>query len=671
MNRLPFVALIGVLIPLIAQSPLAQDKTPQQPVFRSGVDLATLDVTVVDKNGHPIPDLKPEDFVVTLNGQARPVRALDYIETAGVPSARTAAAAAAAAVTTANPGASSARTVIILFDDLSYTPGRGKGLVQAGLRLLPSFGAGDVIGFATTSGLGPKVNPTRDHAAIAAALQNKKLVGQDTDTTAPFYIAINEAVEIQRGFKTQTLSDVVKRECSVEQVMPPDVCPSAVENAAKALAEASTTRTENQVAAYMAAIAALKPAPAPRVIIALTAGLALNDEQGDLQHQLEPVMHAASDAGVEFYALSDLADDVDMRDSGPERAQARRAEGVFLDDGIHTLSSAAGGETFRVVGTADRFFARILTETAAFYRLGIEPPEAGASQRYFKAKVTVARPGAVVRTHTEAIATAVAATPNAPPPGGAFDNQLRAALERGSAVSGVPISVTTIQRHDPTPGGHLQLVVGAQIPASVRVPFTAMFALATETGTIVKQGRVNVPSAASGPDFLLTFPIPLDSGTYQLRVAVADATGTIGMVTQPVVARLARIGAYSASELLTSWTDNAGASQPLVLDTLPETAEKLRIGLELYPEDPAAPDTGVSVRLSLMTLSAVGEESPIATQTFVPIRRGPTLSINADMPASSLPDGIYVIHAVVQQDGKPVGEVSSSIQKLPSSGGRP
>ena len=639
----------------------------QQIVFRGGVDLATLDVTVVDKDGNPIPGLTPDDFVVTLNKQARPVRALDYIETGIVSSARTESVTTLATKT--NPGAPGARTVLILFDDLSYAPGRGRGLIQAGLRLLPAFGAGDVIGLATTSGLGPKVNPTRDHAAIAAALQSKTLIGRDTDDAAPLYIAVNEALEIERGFKRQTLTDVVKRECA-NGTVPIDVCPSLVENLARALARATTVRTENQLAAYRAAIAALKPAPAPRVVIALTAGLALNNEQGDLQDQLSPVTHAASDAGVEFYALSDLADDVDVRDVTLERSKARRIEGVFLDDGIQTFSSAAGGETFRVVGTADRFFTRILNETSGFYRLAIELPDARASQRYFSAKVTVARPGAVVRTHTEAIATTVAATPSAPPPGGAFDDQLRGALERGSAVPGVPISVTTMLRRDPNPGGHLQLAVGAQIPASVRAPVTAMFALANDTGAIITEARVSVPPQASG-DYLLTFPVALDPGAYQLRLAVADAAGTIGVVTQPVAARLVRIGAYSASELLRTWADGAGASQPLVLDTLPQTAVSLRVALELYPDDPATSSTGLSVRLSLMASSAVGEESPIATRMFVPVRNGQTLSIVADIPASAVPDGISVLHAVVLQDGEALGEVSSSIQKMPSSGGRP
>jgi VWFA-related protein len=652
----------------------------QQPVFRGAVDVATLDVTVVDKDGHPIRGLKPDDFVVTLNGQPRPLRALDFIETGAASSNRTDSAPAAART----PGsASTARTVLILFDDLSYKPGPGRGLIAAGLRLLPSFGPDDAIGLATTSGQGPKVNPTRDHAVLAAELQAKTLVGRDTETTLPFYIGINEALEIERRVQKQTLTDVVARECLI--VMPvqpkdptkpmvpdPYICPNMVESAADRLAHSAISRTEQQLGAYTAAIAALKPAPAPRIIVALTTGLALSPEHGDLQRQLEPVTHAASDAGVEFYAISDLADDVDTRELTPERARARRAEGRFLDDGIQTLASAAGGDTFRVVGTADRFFARILTETSAFYRLGVELPEAHPSQRYLTAKVSVTRPGAVVRTHTEAIVTAAAAAAtnaSAPASRGAFDDQLRGALEQGAGLAGVPISMTTALRRDPDPGGHLQLAVGARIPASARAPVTAMFALANETGNIVKEAPVTVPPATSDADQLLTFPVPLGPGTYQLRLAVADAGGTIGVVTQPVAARLARVGAYSASELLKTWTDSAGASQPLVLDTLPQAAVKFRVALELYPEDPAAHGTGLSVRLSLMSLSAVGEESPIVTGTFVPTRNGQTLSVAADIPASAVPEGIFVIHAVVMQDGEPVGDVSSSIQKLPSAGG--
>jgi hypothetical protein len=50
--------------------------TQPQPIFRGGVDLVTLDVTVVDNDGKPVRGLKPSDFVgVTLEGRRASPRA--------------------------------------------------------------------------------------------------------------------------------------------------------------------------------------------------------------------------------------------------------------------------------------------------------------------------------------------------------------------------------------------------------------------------------------------------------------------------------------------------------------------------------------------------------------------------------------------------------------------
>ena len=66
---------------------------PQAPVFRAGVELVALDVTVVDRDGKPVTGLKPEDFVVTLSGQVRPVRTFDYATFGAAPPSEAAAAA--------------------------------------------------------------------------------------------------------------------------------------------------------------------------------------------------------------------------------------------------------------------------------------------------------------------------------------------------------------------------------------------------------------------------------------------------------------------------------------------------------------------------------------------------------------------------------------------------
>ncbi len=52
MRALAVVACVALFV-------APQQTVPQQPVFRSGVELVALDVTVVDKDGKPITGLRP------------------------------------------------------------------------------------------------------------------------------------------------------------------------------------------------------------------------------------------------------------------------------------------------------------------------------------------------------------------------------------------------------------------------------------------------------------------------------------------------------------------------------------------------------------------------------------------------------------------------------------
>ena len=85
---------------LSAQTPPPARRS-QQPVFRGGVDLLTVDATVVDREGRQIIDLKPAEFVVEVDGKARPVVSAEYVKLVDdtpVPiGARTGAAEGAAA----------------------------------------------------------------------------------------------------------------------------------------------------------------------------------------------------------------------------------------------------------------------------------------------------------------------------------------------------------------------------------------------------------------------------------------------------------------------------------------------------------------------------------------------------------------------------------------------
>ena len=55
----------------------AQTDTP--PVFRSGVEVMEVDVTVVDGRGMPVRDLRAPEFTVTVDGQPRRVVSAEFI----------------------------------------------------------------------------------------------------------------------------------------------------------------------------------------------------------------------------------------------------------------------------------------------------------------------------------------------------------------------------------------------------------------------------------------------------------------------------------------------------------------------------------------------------------------------------------------------------------------
>src|SRR5262249_6916383 len=153
----------------------------------------------------------------------------------------------------------------------------GKAMLVSAERTLGSFDADDLIGITTTSGLGPTVNPTRDHAAIVAALHDKKMIGRNGDMTVPFFIGIDQAIEIDRGFPQDTLANVAARECPLEH-MAIDPCTAMIAGTARAYSQQVTHTTAMQLAAFQTLMGLLKNAPAPKIVITMSHGVAIGTE---------------------------------------------------------------------------------------------------------------------------------------------------------------------------------------------------------------------------------------------------------------------------------------------------------------------------------------------------------------------------------------------------------
>src|SRR5262245_54674020 len=75
--RACFRAGLGVFA--LASVAIAQSQQPPTPVFRSSVEVTSLDVGVVDRDSKPIADLTAADFVVQIDGGARRVVSAEWV----------------------------------------------------------------------------------------------------------------------------------------------------------------------------------------------------------------------------------------------------------------------------------------------------------------------------------------------------------------------------------------------------------------------------------------------------------------------------------------------------------------------------------------------------------------------------------------------------------------
>ncbi|HEX5215073.1 MAG TPA: VWA domain-containing protein [Vicinamibacterales bacterium] len=636
------------------QSP--PSSVPQTPVFRAGVDLVALDVTVVDRNGAPVKGLTADAFTVRIDGQPRAVRTLDYVEYGAGAGPTSSGAQSSNTDVGATRASQGGRVVVILFDDLSLKPGAAEGLTIAAERVLTTLDDDDLVGLTTASGQGPVVSPTRDRAAIIAGLRSKMLIGSNLDLAAPFFITVKEGIDVWED-RRDALASLVNRECQ-----PPvdrSSCLEQVRIAARRVATWAFRRTEMQLDAMKQTIEAMARAPKPRVVIALSTGLALGANRS-FTDELKPITQAAAGAEVQFYALVEAGEITDITMSGQplvsgrfglnDRPSATRTESDYLRSGIQTVATAAGGEAFNVIGQAERFFRRIYSETSGVYRLGVESGPIKADQRFLDIKVTTTRSGATVRAHRHALVPGGAATSEP------IEQQLRDRLAQGGIAFGVPIALATAVRGGRD--GAVRIAVYAQIPASTSGPLTAMFGLVDAKGAMVESGRRELSASTTG-DYRVTFDAPVAAGGYRLRFVVADATGNIGAVQHDVNATLTRFDRVQLSDVILTSVGADGASRFLALDALPAGAVSLRAAVELYLDAPATAE-GLTVRLALLRADTT---AMVATRDIVPTGADGTLAAVATLPVATLEPAPYIVQVTILDHGQPVGTLMAPFRK--------
>jgi VWFA-related protein len=630
--------LIAVLFcGLLAVATLrAQDQAPR---FRSGVEITSIDATVVDDRGRPILGLGADDFTVRVDSVERRVVSAEWVSLTTPEGPKPPPPPEGYS---SNEGATGGRLILLVIDQPNIRFGGAVGIRNAvnGFvdRLLPSDRVA-VIGIGVGS---PSIPFTGDRERIKRAIE--QMPGQRNSLAGSLYnIAISEAMAIRRG-DPGMIERVSIRECgdtrmarSRGEVIQIETCYTAVESEAHSMAMNTVNDGEQTLRALTALFGALRSINAPKTVVLVTEGFILDDAHPAVAEIGR--LSAVSRASLFVLQLEDQAFDISraLAPTAPFEDRLETAKGIEL------LADAARGTLFRIVASADSLFERIESELSGYYLLGVESLPSDRSLRPPPVSVSVNRRGVRVRSRRQLANRAEEARVRT------GREIVTAGITSPLPLSALPLRVATFALQDQASGaGTIQLLIHADVGLtySTPKPVAVAFTLSDREGRIVES---QMASARIAP-LMNGVPSPLQftggasvpAGDYTLKIAVAESD-LVGTLEHPVHATLLNAGAINFSELM------VGGPTDAALPARPSVGHFISFGnVQGYVEAYGQGVRGLNVVYDVATTA----DGPALLNAEVPARMaGDERAIfNRLIPVRQLPPGKYVLRARIAGD---------------------
>ena len=649
--------VLAVPICVLALLPVAAQQPRQQPTFRAGVDVVSVDVHVVDGAGRPVPDLKPEEFTITVDGKPRSIVAADYVFHGVNASATPVAAQKPLPVFTSNwigklpaPG----RTIMLVVDEENIRSGSARLAAQAAGQFLDRLQPADRVGLVVLPRTTAAIDPTTDRARVKEALTHivGHLLSVNTQLDTIFALGVSEAFAKRND--SQKWAEVKARECG-RRGAPPS-CPTEMDMYAEAMMADARTRGQNAARTIVSLMDALVRLPGPKTLVYIAEELPVSDYQAERTEFfsiVKPLGPAAARAQATFYVLQLDRPLGEMEDRYENPSAQADADMRAL--GLETVTSVTGGRRMMLSGKIEAAFDRVALEISGHYLLGFRSEAADRDGKGHEIKVSVTRKGVEVRARKMFAYTADAA---------ASDVDATASVNRilraATTETGIPLSVATYSLMEPGSGApQMRVLITAEIDRGVtkEAPFTVGYTLTDgagrNAGAAVEQ--VTLKPAVGNPDGPLVYTAAalVPPGTYTLRVAAADASLRLGSVAHGFEARPTDAGTAKLSDLVVfdPYVTEAGKVRPSVSAA---AAGQLTCYLEAYGGT-QAPDK-VTGRLEL----ADGVDSAARASATLDVQQpdgAGRMRMSGSIPLGDVPPGDYLARAVFLTDGNAVARV--------------
>jgi len=630
-------AVAGAVLLALSQ---AQDQQPPRTTFKSTVDLVPVDVSVIDKNGRPVPDLAADDFSLAVDGKPRRIVSAQFVP---VSRTRDETAPAKPLEYDSNAGAAGGRLVMLVVDAGNIAPGRGRTAIEAAKRFVGTLNRADRVALVTIPGTGPTIDFTSNHAIVQTLLD--RIVGEASEPIGPRRIGLSEALAFERN-EDSTIATVLDRECSADPTPGSrDTCRMQLASDADQMLAFSRDRTRNSLVALRQLFERVATSETPKTIVFISEGLLLDRENADIAW----VGPRASAAHIILYVLQLDPQEMDAsaRTASPSRAKDREV----LREGVEQLAALARGDVFRVVGSADFAFQRLALELSGYYLLSFEPQAGDRDGTSHKIKIDVRRKDLMLRSRRE---FSVDAARERSTQDVVLDT-LRAPL----LTTDIPLKVTTYTFQDPE-SSKLKIVVVTDIDRSLSPDgqvalgymvmddkgrlVTSMFEKAVTTPVDRRSRMQKYVGAAMTPP-----------GTYTLKVAVVDESGRRGSVERTFPARINGFGQLHVTDLLIADDSVEGA------DGLPPAVAADFAGNELHGYVELFSDVPEQLRNASVVIEVAQDEASRALDSApARLQQAPDdrrRVAQASVPIALLPPGEYVARAVVAVGGRTVGQV--------------